>query len=95
MGINPQCPRCGSNMAQLTKEESKHGCFYMFLFGIWYFMWIFIKWIFAFFLLVYFDWWLALICKLMGRGYVWKSKRLLSTKRRTYFCHNCGHNFKT
>lgn len=95
MGINPQCPRCGSNMAQLTKEESKHGCFYMFLFGIWYFMWIFIKWIFAFSLLVYLDWWLALICKLMGRGYVWKSKRLLSTKRRTYFCHNCGHNFKT
>ena len=95
MGINPQCPRCGSNMAQLTKEESKHGCFYMFLFGIRYFMWIFIKGIFAFSVLVDLDWWLALICKLMGRGYVWKSKRLLSTKRRTYFCHNCGHNFKT
>lgn len=95
MGINPRCPNCGSEFVQLTKEESKHGCIYMILFGILYFTWIFIKWTIAFMLLVYLDWWMAIICRFMGRGYVWKSKILISTKKRLYFCHNCGYNFRT
>ena len=35
-----KCPKCGSTKVQLSNESSKHGCLYMVLFGIWYFMWL-------------------------------------------------------
>ncbi len=44
MSINPKCPKCGSCKVQLSNSESKHGCLWLFLFGIWYVLWVIIKW---------------------------------------------------
>ena len=40
------------------------------------------------------DWWLAIIKKIQGKGYVWKSKRWFSGRKKTYYCHDCSYNFK-
>ena len=79
MALNQQCPKCGSNRVQLSNVESKHGCFW-FLIGLMVFMLI--------------DWWLAIIKKSQGKGYVWKSKRWFSGRKKTYYCHDCSYNFK-
>lgn len=94
MALNIKCPKCGSTKVQLSSEKSKHGCLWMILFGIWYFMWIMAKWFVGMMIFLCYDWWMAIIKKSTGKGYVWQSKGWFSTKKRIYFCHDCGHNFR-
>ena len=89
-----KCPKCGSEKVQLTSESSKHGCLWLILFGWAYLILVFFKWIIGFAVLVCIDWWMAMIKKSKGKGYIWKSKRWFSGKRRTYYCHDCSHNFR-
>lgn len=93
MGINPKCPRCGSDKVQLTAEKSKHGCLKLFFFGIFYFIWLLIKWSIGLVLLVIYDWWMWIIHSLLGKGHVWQCRKWISNRRRMYYCHSCGHNF--
>ena len=93
MGANHRCPRCGSNHVQLTQESNKHGCLWTLIFGIYYIVWYLVRLHIAFALFCFYDWWMAIIRKIQGRGHVWQSKRWASNRRRIYFCHNCGHNF--
>ena len=74
MSINMRCPKCGSYKVQLSGERSKHGCFWFLVFGIFYLIWIPIKWCIGLLILLLFDWWMALIKALCDKGYVWKSK---------------------
>ena len=94
MALNQQCPKCGSNRVQLSNIESKHGCFWFLIFGWIYLIWIPIKWCIGLLVFFLFDWWLAIIKKSQGKGYVWKSKRWFSGRKKTYYCHDCSHNFK-
>lgn len=94
MALNVKCPKCGSTNVQLSNQENKHGCLYIVLFGIFYFMWLMIKWMIGFMILICFDWWMAIVKKSSDKGYVWQSKRWFSNKRKVYYCHDCGHNFK-
>ena len=94
MGINYRCPKCGSTHVQVSNEKSKHGCFWAICFGLLYFMWLICKWTVGFLFLIYYDWWMAIICKANGKGYIWHSAKWFSTKKRICYCHNCGHNFK-
>lgn len=94
MAINVKCPKCGGTKVQLSNEMSKHGCLYMVLFGIWYFMWMMCKWMIGFMVLVCYDWWMAIVHSVSGKGHVWQSKRWFSNRRKVYFCHDCGHNFR-
>lgn len=36
--LNRKCPRCGSTKVQLSSERSKHGFFWLILFGFFYLM---------------------------------------------------------
>lgn len=94
MAINVKCPRCGSTKVQLSNEISKHGCLYLVLFGIWYLMWLFIRYMIGFMIFICYDWWAAIIHATAGKGHVWQSKRWFSNRRRIYFCHDCGYNFR-
>ncbi|MBQ3054995.1 MAG: hypothetical protein IJC88_02715 [Oscillospiraceae bacterium] len=94
MALNPKCPNCGSGRVQLSNETSKHGCFWMLVFGIYYFMWIIIKWTIGLMILVYYDWWMAIIKACLGKGYVWQSGRWFSARKRVFYCHDCGYNFR-
>ena len=29
-----------------------------------------------------------------GKGHVWQSQRWFSNRRRIFYCHDCGHNFR-
>lgn len=91
--MNRHCPRCGSYRVQLAAVESNHGCLWLFLFGWAYVFWVVIKWCIGFLLLVYLDWWMAIIKNAMGKGYVWKCKRWFTGRRRHYYCHDCFYNF--
>ena len=51
------------------------------------------KWIVGCFILTFVDWWMAIVSKIQGKGYVWKSKRWFTGRKRIYYCHDCGHNF--
>lgn len=94
MGVNVKCPKCGSTKVQLSNETSKHGCLWTLLFGIYYFVWIMIKWCVGMTIFICYDWWMAIIKKSSGRGHVWQSKRWFSNRRKIFFCHDCGHNFR-
>lgn len=94
MAVNTKCPKCGGTKVQLSDESSKHGCLYMVLFGWLYLMWIMIKWCIGIVVFLYYDWWMAIIHAVSGKGHVWQAKRWFSNRRRIYFCHDCGHNFR-
>ncbi|MBE6963246.1 MAG: hypothetical protein E7443_01425 [Ruminococcaceae bacterium] len=94
MGINKKCPKCGSEKVQLSNESNRHGCLFTLLFGVWYLLVVFIRWMIGLMLFVCIDWWMAIIKAASKKGYVWKSKQLFSGKKKIYYCHDCGHNFR-
>lgn len=94
MSINVKCPKCGSNHVQLTNERSKHGCLWTILFGLYYLALVCVKWIIGICVLLFWDWWMAIIKAIMKKGYVWKYKGWFSSTKKTYYCHDCGYNFR-
>ena len=94
MGINRRCPKCGSNQCELTLEANRHGCLFTILFGVWYIALVLIKWFIGFFFLIYYDWWMAIIKAFLHKQHVWKCRDWFSFYKRTYYCHDCGYNFR-
>ena len=94
MAINRKCPKCGSHRVQLSNESSKHGCLYLILFGIYYFFWLLFRYMIGFMIFILYDWWMAILHGITGKGHVWQSKRWFSNRRRLYYCHDCGYNFR-
>ena len=94
MAINVKCPKCGGTKVQLSSESNKHGCIMTILFGVYYLIWAMFKWIIGLCILMFVDWWMAIVKKSQGKGYVWQSKRWFSNRRKVYFCHDCGYNFR-
>ena len=94
LAINVKCPKCGSTKVQLSNELNKHGCLYLILFGWFYFFILIPKWVIGFILFLLFDWWMAIIHKIAGKGHVWQSKKWFSNRKKIYYCHDCGHNFR-
>ena len=94
MALNKRCPKCGGRHVQLTSVRSKHGCLWTVLFGVYYVIWLLIKWTVGLILLVCLDWWMAIIKKLCGKGYVWQCRKWFAGTKRTYYCHDCGYNFR-
>ena len=92
--MNPKCPKCGSDRVQLSNERSKHGCLWFVLLGWLFLIWLMVKWCIGFIVLCCIDWWMAIIKKSQGKGYIWKCKRWFSGKKRIYYCHECSYNFK-
>ena len=75
MGLNPICPKCGSDHVQLTSQRYGHGCFMTVVFGVFYLAWRLFKYIIGMILFAIYD------------------RSWFSNRRRTYYCHDCGHNF--
>lgn len=94
MAINVKCPKCGSEKVQLSNEMNKHGCLWSVLFGIWYFIWIIIKWCIGACVFICYDWWAYIIHKSSSKGHVWQAKKWISNKKKIYYCHECGYNFR-
>ncbi|MCR4885410.1 MAG: hypothetical protein K5919_00655 [Clostridiales bacterium] len=94
MAINRTCPKCGGKHVQLSSERSKHGCLWTVLFGIYYVCWVFIKWIIGLLVLILYDWWMAIVKACIRRGHVWQCRKWFSGTKRTFYCHDCGYNFK-
>ena len=93
MSINKTCPKCGSNKVELTHVNKGHGCLWVFLFGIWYLMVVLFKWMLGLIILLVWDWWFAIIMACTKKPYKWISKGFF-IRRNTYYCHDCGYNFK-
>ena len=94
MAVNRKCPKCGGEHVQLSNERTRHGCLMTILFGAYYLTIVFIRWMIGFMILIVYDWWMAIIKAISGKGYVWQSKKWFSGKKRIYYCHDCGYNFK-
>ncbi len=94
MGVNIKCPKCGGYHVQLSNERGKHGLLWFLIFWIFYLIWIFCKWCIGFIIFITFDWWMWVIKKLSGKGYVWKSKGWFAGTKKIYYCHDCGYNFR-
>ena len=94
MGVNRTCPKCGSTKVQLSNERSKNGCLWFVLFGIWYIMWIMMKWVVGLMIFMCYDWWMAIVKAATQKGHVWQCKKWFSGKKQIYFCHDCGYNFR-
>lgn len=92
--MNVKCPKCGSEHVQLSQSENKHGIIYLLLFWMIYVWVIFAKWFIGLCVLCFFDWWMAIIKKKQGKPYLWKFRGWFSNRKRFYYCHNCGYNFK-
>ena len=93
MGLNPRCPKCGSDHVQLTSQHYGHGCFMTVVFGVFYLAWRLFKYIIGMILFAIYDWWAAILHALCGKGHKWICRSWFSNRRRTYYCHDCGHNF--
>lgn len=94
MALDKKCPKCGSTKVQLSNEESKNGCLWFVLFGWVFLAWVFIKWCIGFIIFLLYDWWMAIIHSVQKKGHVWQCKKWFSGRRKIYFCHDCGHNFR-
>lgn len=94
MGINVKCPKCGGAHVQLSNEASKHGCLWTILFGFCYLWWVIIKWMIGMCVFLFYDWWMAIIHVASGKGHVWQAKKWFSNRKKIYYCHDCGHNFR-
>ena len=94
MEANRKCPNCGSEKVQLSYISKNHGCLWFLLFGLFYVIWVMIKWIIGLIILICFDWWMAIIKESQEKGVVWESKKWFSGKTRVYYCHDCGYNFQ-
>ena len=88
-----KCPKCGGTKCQLTNQGKHHGVFYFILFGIWWLLYAMFKWMIGLMILVYFDWWYAIIKKVKKEAYYWHCKKWFM-KRSTDYCPDCGYNFK-
>lgn len=78
---------------QLTSQRYGHGCFMTVVFGVFYLAWRLFKYIIGMILFVIYDWWAAILHAIFGKGHKWICRRWFSNRRRTYYCHDCGHNF--
>lgn len=94
VAINMKCPKCGSEYVQLSNESSKHGCLFTILFGVYYIFWVMIKWCIGICIFMVYDWWMAIVHKALNKGHVWQSIRWFSNRRKIYYCHSCGYNFR-
>lgn len=94
MALNRKCPKCGSTNVQLSNERSKHGCLFTLLFGVYYLIVVMFKWMIGLCVFALYDWWMAIIKKASGKGYVWQSKKWFSGKKQVWYCHDCGYNFR-
>lgn len=95
MALNAKCPKCGSERVQMSAESKNHGFLKLVFFGIFYILWLLIKCVIGLMILILYDWWMAIVHNSNGKGHVWLSRRWFVGKRRIYYCHDCGHNFKT
>lgn len=88
----PQCPRCGGRNVEFEDIERKSPLFD----GIIYFDFIgfILRFVLAEFVLIYYDIWAYLIKKILKKGYIWKSKRIMSSKIKYYYCPDCHKEFK-
>ena len=94
MSINKKCPKCGSSRVQLTDQTKRHGCLWLFLFGVYYVAWTFIKWIIGLLVLLLYDWWVAIIQACFGKQHIWRCRYWFTGVTRTFYCHDCGYNFR-
>ena len=96
MSMNVKCPKCGSEHVQLSNEEHRRrSLIWLILFGWEVALFRFICRITAgITLLVCVDWWMAIIKSCQKKGYIWKCKRFFVNRKRIYYCHDCGYNFR-
>lgn len=94
MAINVRCPKCGSTHVQLSSESNKHGCLWTILFGVYYLAWYCIRIVIGCMIFMFYDSWMKIVKTIMRRGHVWQCKRWFSNRRKVYYCHNCGFNFR-
>lgn len=94
MALNKKCPKCGGEKVQLSNEESKHGCFWFLMFGWLFLAWMMVKWVIGFMIFLLYDWWMAIVHTAAKKGHVWQCNKWFSGRRKIYFCHDCGHNFR-
>lgn len=89
-----KCPKCGSSKTQLTNVKSKHSLIWLILFGWIWVIWLMIKWMIGFTIFICYDWWMMIIKKNSGKGYVPASKGWFAFIKREYYCNDCGNNFR-
>lgn len=94
MAINVKCPKCGSTHVQLSNEMNKHGCLWTLLFGVYYLAWLCVRFAIGCMVFFFYDWWMKILKTILRKGHVWQCKRWFSNRRKIYYCHNCGHNFR-
>lgn len=94
--INKLCPSCGSNRVQLSNEETHHHGFFWWLFFGWYacLVYYMFKWTIGLMVFCLWDIWAYFVDKTKGVGHVWICRRFFSSKKRIYYCHDCGLNFR-
>lgn len=89
-----KCPKCGSSKTQMTQKKSKHGLLWAILFGIFWLMWVMMKWVVGVMIFICYDWWMAIIKKKDGKGYHYVSAEWFKTSKTYYYCNDCGNNFR-
>lgn len=94
MAFNKRCPKCGSEKCQMVQERGGHGCLWMLLFNIFYLGWVGFKWTIGFFVLIFIDSWMAILAAKDNKEYIWQCRKWFTSIRRSYYCHDCGYNFK-
>lgn len=94
MALNAKCPKCGSEHVQLSNMSSKHGLIWFLLFGIFWVMWVMVKWCIGATIFICWDWWRAMQQNKEGKGYMPVSRRWFAGSKKLYYCHECHNNFK-
>lgn len=110
--MGKRCPKCGGyyTSAQIVNKvdfKQGHGCLWFLLFGIWYLLWITVKWSMKYFIFLMYMcsfapifYVIALVNKKQYRNPEWLT-RLMQRRGRAYnrtatefVCNQCGHHWK-
>lgn len=63
------------------------------MFGFWYLLLIPFKWVIGAIVFIVYDWWMAIIKKMKGKGHVWKCKGWFVGTKKIYTADTIsGHN---
>lgn len=87
------CPKCNSTNCTLETKGMHFGILFFILFSIFWLLYAICKWTIGLFILICFDWWIAIIMKRKNKTYYWHCKKWF-IKRNGYYCNDCNYHFK-
>ena len=92
----PICPNCrGTNiLVSYEKEEEEKNYLFALFFGLFFLVWLAIRYTIGLVTLIFYDSWSSVIQKRKGKSHLFISRRWFRGSKKSYYCQDCKTHFK-